>query len=307
MSQLLRIILVIGLTFFLPASASAIDLGDAADFALLAMPDGSDEPEARLFSSARVVGDIGIGEDGTYRVNAGAQVDGDALLETGVATFISGSADPGTIFLNSDLSQAILDAIQASADADALLATQTFGTINTSTTWTRTTALNVIDVDTIDLGAFDVLTLSGNLSDFFIVNVATDFDMSGSSLIAAAGGLNPSHILFNFPTVGSFLSMTAVSTGIGTFLAPLRDARFDGNLVTGAVIANDIRIGSSGRLVHHPFGSEEPPPEPPPPLPPPIPEPASSLLLGLGLLGAGRYARRVSSQSSTKLKINTSL
>src|SRR3989338_2287044 len=68
MSQLLRIVLVIGLTSFLSASASAaIDLGDADEFALLAMPDGSDEPDVRLFSSARVVGDVGVGEDGFYR------------------------------------------------------------------------------------------------------------------------------------------------------------------------------------------------------------------------------------------------
>lgn len=297
MKQWARMVFVIGLVALCsaPVFAAVIDLDDAAAFALLAIPDGSDVPNVNLFSSAQIVGNVGIGENGEYRVKAGAQVTGDALLESGVdISHISGSANPGNLILNSDLSAAIADALAASADAantTLFPTTQTFGTINTSTTWLGIGGTNVIAVDTIDLGAFDTLTLSGNALDIFLINVATDFRMTGSSSIVGAGGVDPSQILFNFPTNGSFLSMTAVSSGIGTFLAPHRDARFDGDLVTGAVIANDIRIGSSGRLVHHPFGSDEPPPPPPPPLAP-IPEPASCLLFGLGLLGAHRATRR---------------
>jgi len=273
-----------------PVQAAVLDLGDAADYGLLAVPNTDDVPDVNLFASAKVTGDIAVGTDGSFTMfssGPGRGVFGDLYLAPGVSqSFSSGANLTGAIFTNVDLSQAIADALQASLDAAALTPTQTFGTVNSTTTWISAGGVNVIDVTTIDLGALDVLTLSGASSDYFIINVSTGFNMSGSSQIVTSGGLNPNHVLFNFDSTGDPLSMTAVSSATGTFLAPFRDAQFDGALVSGAVIANDIRIGSSGELFHVPF---EPPPPPPPSSV--IPEPASSLLLGLGLLG-GAFGRR---------------
>ena len=296
MRTVASVLLAFGMVTCLPVftSAAIIDLGDAADYAILAMPDGADDPDVRLFASVKITGDVAIGTDGSFRMfssGPGKGIFGDVHLESGVVQDISGSADiSGSVFTNVDLSLAIADALAASSAADALAATQTFGSITDSTIWNATAldGINVIDVDDIDLGAVDQLTLNGSAEDFFIINISGVFDMTGSSKIVTSGGILPGHVLFNFPTSGDNIRMSAVALAEGTFLAPHRDAVWDGHLVNGAIIANDVRLGSSAYLVHIPFGGDDVPP----PTPPVIPEPATGLLMAFGLAAFRRSKKR---------------
>jgi choice-of-anchor A domain-containing protein len=286
------------------ASAAIIDLGDADEFAILAMPDGTDTPYVNLFASAAITGDVGVGQNGTFDMNNSGSdsrgVFGDVLLAPGVTQLIESHANiTGALLINQDLSSAIADALAASTAADDLTATQTFGTITDNATWNSTApdGVNIIDVTTIDLGNIERLTLHGSSTDFFIINVSGLFDLTASSQVVTSGGLLPGHVLFNFPTAGDDIHMSASALAEGTFLAPHRDAVWDGYLVNGAVIANDVRLGSSANLVYVPFGSDEVPPPPPAPV---IPEPATGFLIALGLLAIRRFEKRHAFSRSAK-------
>ena len=277
-------------------SAAVIDLGDAADFLFLAMTDGTDGGSITISSSSSATGKLGIGPSGSYDKSGTGDVIGNVLLAPGVTTAISGTGSPGTLIPNSDLTQAIADALQASQDISLLASTQVFIDITNSQTIIGNGGLNVISLNSIGLGGSDALTLSGGAADFFIFNVAAGFDMGGSSDILLSGGALASHVLFNFSTAGSDLGISASGIGLGTILAPHRDFVLHGALVNGAILANDIRVTSGGVANQVSFetpqdGEEEPPTTPV------IPEPSTLSLMGLGLAAASGLIRRTFRQS----------
>lgn len=261
------------------ASAALLTLGEADAFALLAIGNGSDAPSIRISSASSVIGTVGVGPDGSYQLSASSAVIGTALLAAGVSQSISASSDGGTIIQPSDLSQAIMDALEASSTFAILSATQSFGDITDSLTITGNGGLNVISAHSIDLSGLNVLTLSGGAGDVFVFNIADVIDLTGSSQIAL-NGISASQVLFNFPAAGGALSWSGSSLPVGIVLAPQRDFTLHGADFTGSIVANDIWISSGGTVRHEVFAGVK------------IPEPAGLALFGLGFAGiAFRRAR----------------
>lgn len=139
-----------------------------------------------------------------------------------------------------DVSQAVADALAASAAAATLPPTQIFNKIQRATTIVGNGGLNVINVSKIDLqGVRNSLTLQGGPNDEFIFNVADKVQLDRRSAINLTGGILPSKILFNFVGLTGKLNMSGNSSAVGTFLIPNGGATLVGGntLLTGAVYA----------------------------------------------------------------------
>ena len=300
MNKIAKIIILIGLVAFTPSTASAvvIDLGDASKYAVLSMKQDTDAPSLGLTSDSSITGDVGIGPgtnstNGSYSKSSGASVVGKVFLAPGTDTSGVNGPNGGTFVLNSDLSSAIADALQAASDVGALGATQIFGNITTTQTINGNGGINVISATKIDLSGNKALTLNGTPSEYFIFKLTEFIGLSGTSDIVFSGGVSGSHVLYYVSKTTSngdhnfVVEVTGDSTMNGTILAPFGDIKFHGQLLNGALIGNDINLGSHGDLTYLPFQPTNPPSQAAT-----IPEPASVLLLAIGLLGARHSTRR---------------
>jgi hypothetical protein len=175
--------------------------------------------------------------------------------------FVDSSAQPdmhsdfsvtGGVFSNQNLNQDKADALALSAQLAGMAPTQTFGDITNTTTITRTTQLNVINVNLVNLTKKD-LTLSGNSTDTFVINVTSptaNFVLNNAKILLT-GGLTANHVTVNFPGTGGSLSIYKASTVPvvnGTILAPQRDILIDNPPVVGSVIGSTINIHSGAKV-----------------------------------------------------------
>jgi uncharacterized repeat protein (TIGR01451 family) len=175
--------------------------------------------------------------------------------------FVDSSATPdmhsdfsvtGGVFFNQNLSQDKADVLALSAQLAALPPTQTFGDIAGDLTITRTTQLNVIKVNLVNLTKKN-LTLSGNSTDTFVINVTSptaNFVLNNAKILLT-GGLTANHVTVNFPGTGGSLSIYKASTVPvvnGTILAPQRDILIDNPPVVGSVIGSTINIHSGAKV-----------------------------------------------------------
>jgi len=283
--------MVVGVIWALCVAPSAFaafvapDLGDAAAYTLLAIPDSSDAPTLAVSSDSDVAGQLGVGPGGFYNKSGSGDVTGNVILASTATSLNTGSGNPGNI-QTGDLTSAIADALAAS-NAISLAAldppTASFASITSTDTITGINGVSLFAVGDLNLGGSDILTLQGAATDFFIFHVTGVLNVSGSSKIVTSGGLLPQNVLFHVPTTGTDIIVSASSEAVGTFLAPHRDFTLHGALVQGRVIANDIGVTSGGEFFAFP---QQPEPQPQPE--PVIPEPSTALLLGLGLLPLAR-------------------
>jgi len=129
--------------------------------------------------------------------------------------------------------------------ASSLAATQTFTTINGTTTITGNGGLNVIDVQNIDNAK---LTLSGGPNDFFLFNVS---DMIHSNQPYTLSGISPDQILFNLTGTGTVFQTSGGDKSFGTYLAT-NGGKFDfSNLnLTGRLInvGGDVQFVSGAMI-----------------------------------------------------------
>ena len=249
----------------MPASAHAatIDLGDASNYAVLAID------SFQFNGPGSITGNVGIGQSMNFA--SPAVVNGTVFLNTGVAKTGNVAASGG--YVTADLSSAISSALSEASTLKGLTATQTFGTLPGGFSITGNGGVNVVDVAGINMSS-GALTLSGNANDIFIINVSGDFKSSNSDMVLS-GGVTANHVLFNI-TGNVAITGGGGNNFYGTILAPSSDVSVHDKNLTGEIIGNTIEDTSGFTVTGTPAV----------PLPAPLVASAALMaLLGLGYLG----------------------
>jgi hypothetical protein len=242
------------------ASATTIDLGDAADYGLLT---GSKET-ATFSGGLKLTGNAGFGSSSKLKFSGTNKITGNEYKDSGVTT--TGSATVTGSTITQSMSQAIADANTASTNAAALAGTAGLtdqgGSISIasgkSVTIKALTNLseNVLNISSLSLTS-GTLTFDDNgyTGAKFIINVTGNFTVgtSGSlkSLIQGINGATAADIIFNIEGTGNTVSLTGANNTsmIGTILAPSRNVSVGGNgTLTGALIAGVKTAGSGYSL-----------------------------------------------------------
>jgi hypothetical protein len=254
------------------ALATPVDLGGAEGYSLLAA-----NGNLGLGASTHVDGNVGASN--TLSLGAFADVDGDAdygnFYSPGAFASISGTVTQHAASfwgnLETDLSHA---STQASN-----MAGLSVGDIKSSQILSSQGSQSVFDVDALNLGAGQSLTLSGNAGDQFIVNVDGLFTLGASASIVLDGVL-PEDVLFNL--TGASGSVGAAANLRGTFLAPNQDFQLGSadDLLGARFLAQNISVGAATNVGGDFGGGGGVPPVN-------VPEPAVVPLMVLGLVMVG--------------------
>ncbi len=271
--------------------ASPIGLGDAGGYTLLAT------------GTMEIDGDISVGNNVDINGKSGA-----ATFEMGNNSRLQGDLDYGSTYtvgnnstitgtitqhsgndfwtnLQNDLSTASSGAFsEGGMDKGGITGTQTLQ---------RQGSLSVFNLDKLQLGNNESLTLSGDSGDQFIINVgdASALKLGNNASITLAGGVKPGDVLFNF--IGDEFEAGNNVTLAGNFIVPDGLIDLSNNMVLGSarLLGKNIIIGNNTG-VGGGIGSGTPPSTS-------VPEPSTLLMMGLGLvlISVGFSLRRRYGQS----------
>lgn len=122
----------------------------------------------------------------------------------------------GTI--TTSASRAVADAVDASNAAARMKADVVFKDIKSDLTISGGPGLTVVYADKIELDGGN-LTLTGEASSRFVINLADEFKLENGSSVLLEGGVLAQNVLFNFVGGGDF-SIEKGGAGQGTILAP---------------------------------------------------------------------------------------
>jgi hypothetical protein len=265
-------------------AATSLDLGSAGNFALVDLASGT----TLGMNSGPLAGDVllGHGAKAAFSGGGGGHITGvldyDSTV-TGTNTFSQLATAPTTASVTTAFTTGALNSANGVASyIEGLAATQTFGNINNTTTIVGDGGLNVIHVGNIQNAP---LTLSGNASDYFVVEVTGTFQTNRT--MALIGGVTASHVIFDFTgTSGNVFQTSGGDRLEGTFLATHGGGfNFSDLDLTGALINTDGNVQFvSGSEIPTFAGFTAPP----------VPEPASwaLMILGFGAVGARVRSRR---------------
>jgi uncharacterized protein YjiK len=223
------------------------DLGAAASFGVLGLV-GAELKMKDVDRFTGVVGDVGLGPNAEQNWDQGLVagsylVDPNADDSHGNSVVVSG----GTVA--TDLGLAVSDAEYASLAASVLVPSQAFGEIKASSTIAGVSGLNVIAATKIELDE-ETLTLVGDASSTFIINLADKLKLKNGSSIVLQGGLSPAKVFFN--VLGTSESVIeSGSFAVGTIIAPTANLKIkgEGSGLVGAMIGGrEIKLEDGGRL-----------------------------------------------------------
>jgi hypothetical protein len=256
------------------AIPAGLDLGMDNNFAFIDLG-----PTTLGWNSGPVAGNVlfGLGlHAGLSGGNNGGLTNGGVLFHDSSATISGSLQNPVTETLvpSTTTQDAATIAQNVSNFASSLAATQTFTTINNTTTITGNGGLNVIDVANIQNAK---LTLSGTANDFFVFNVSNAIQTNQPMTLS--GGVSPSNILFNLTGTSTVFQTSGGDVSFGTYLATHGGKFQFSNLnLTGRLIniGGDVQLVSGSKI-------------------PAVPEPGTFALVSIGaiaLVCALRESRR---------------
>jgi ice-binding like protein len=183
-------------------------------------------------------GDVGLGPNAVQNFSDG-KIDGDLNIDPTTNNSHSNNVKLTGQVNVFDLTPTNAAALDASSVVAALHTTQTVGAITGSKTINSAAGNNVINVisaSNVQLNGSASLTLNGNASDYFFINVTGNFAMTGTSSIKLTGGIQETHVLWNILGSGQQVAFTGKSVGEGTFIAVNRDIAVSGATVEGVLI-----------------------------------------------------------------------
>ncbi len=183
---------------------------------------------------------------GNFTANGGGTDNGNVAVASGAATLNNPFAINGKLYLGQGVSyssnitptggetsdpalvsQAASDARTASSDFSGLTATQNVGTLGNNSSVTGGGGFNVIDATGISL-TNGTLTLTGNASSVFVINVNGDFTVSNGGVVLS-GGVLATNVVWN---ISGNLTISGGGAGGATFYGTALD-------VTGQVTVHD--------------------------------------------------------------------
>jgi Ice-binding-like len=220
-----------------PASALAVDLGAASNWAVLEIGTGS--VSSNIGPGGLVVGDVGIAAGQLNQtlsvINGSVYVGSGATYNLGFLSSVTGS-----ILYNQNLAQSVSAANAASAAASAL-------NIGSPSSISLTNGSMILTPGVYDLSNLSltnsVLTLSG--SGNYTFNDSGVMQLSGSQ-ISLANGATAANVLFN--VTGNQVS-EASSIVEGTILAPNASVLVSSSYVVGEVIGGGNITLAPGAVV----------------------------------------------------------
>jgi choice-of-anchor A domain-containing protein len=190
-------------------------------------------------SNVYVTGNVGVYNGSSISNMAPSTISGN-VFEYSAGQYSGPGAYTGMTTINPTLmSQNRTGALNAAANADALVATQTFANISAATTITGVAGLNVIDINgNINLNNAS-LTLNGPANAYFVINVTGNLALGGTGGLMISGGVTTSDVLYNFTSANASLATHIGNVVNGIILAAgtnpsysrwCRDVVFDGGL-----------------------------------------------------------------------------
>ncbi|MBV9127091.1 MAG: choice-of-anchor A family protein, partial [Verrucomicrobia bacterium] len=248
------------------AHAMPVDLGQASNFAALALNGGIDSsgplgPQAPNFG-----GNVGVASAGQKFQASGSVTVGNGgqlFLHTGDTVNSSAPGvpppQPQNAANDAFLTQARTDALNASQTATALgqnpaTLTGTFATISSPMTITENApGRYVFNIGSINLNGGDKLTLNGPAGATFVLNVTGSITLNGGGPpqgIFVSGGVTAADVLINY-TGNQTIQFTGggnASQVFGTILAPNVEVGLHPGFVAGSVIANNITMSSGADI-----------------------------------------------------------
>ena len=260
-----------------PAQLAGLDLGSDKNYAFI------DLGATTLgWNSGPIGGNVLFGLGLTAHLsggNNGGLTNGGMLFKDSSANVSGSLQNPVTqvVVANSVTQNAATLAQDVSKFASSLSPTQTFSTINNTTTITGDGGLNVIDVASIENAK---LTLSGSANDVFVFNVSNQIHTNQAMTLS--GGVLPTNILFNLTGTGTVFQTSGGDLSFGTYLATdggrfqFSNLNLDGQLIN---IGGDVQFVSGSEIpTFSPFT--------------PVPEPSNFILLGVVALAGAVMAWR---------------
>ena len=238
--------------------AQISELGLASDFAGLELNSSATFTISK--STTVITGNVGVVSNGNFSYTGGGHIYGAIDAGSAANLTITGgsSASGGTVDPDAQMTKIVQDAENAATYYAGLAATQTFSSIGSSQTFVGTGGLDVIQVNgDIDIQGGGTLTLSGNSSDQFVIDVndagvsgnPPDLTLGGGSSIVL-NGISASQVVFNLIGTGTQLSTTGESATSGVFLAADGAISISGGVHDSEFIAGD-NLTFSIRCEHH--------------------------------------------------------
>lgn len=235
------------------ASATGLDLGLANDYAVVALGNG----RTFAMNSGPLTGNVLAGNNVGVSTSGGGngQITGIAFHDSTVAasSFNGLQFTPTTQLVSNALTgQAFADAVAVSNYASSLTATQSFGSITSTTIINGNGGLNVISIASLQNAN---VTINGTANDTFVFNVAGNF--STNRVFTLSGGVSASNLLFNLTGTSGNIFQTSGGAGlVGTFLATRGgNFQFSNLVLDGALIntAGNIQFVSGSTMSFNPF------------------------------------------------------